>query len=440
MYALVVEYMNFKAAVFNISRLPLAPDPSSSVSDVERAPPLCESEWKTFFNKDGRILNESALRKAIFKGGISDDIRSDVWMFLFGFYSFSSTSREREAINVECMVQYDVLKERWKTELEKALSKDDNSCEELQRFLCPWYASNTNNDNADSPLEETNMIEKQQMMFLKIVAQINVNKKKINIENLRHFLKIIDKDVPRTDRNFQFYQDPKNLLALRNILITYVSFCPEIGYTQGMNDLVSRFHVVLKSEYKTYYCFLNFMERVESEFLENGMIAKLELIQTLLRKMDEELSDFFKSLDIKELLFCHRWLLLNFKREFDYEDSLKIFEIISSHHLEIWSTEAEKERRRKRAEELQNQDGQLYAGIAEINADFTFDLFVCVAILVSYREELSKCEDLSSIYNTLNGLAMHMDLNRMLVKAESLFLSYCRNSVTDCFQVVEFEK
>ena len=49
----------------------------------------------------------------------------------------------------------------------------------------------------------------------------------------------------------------------------------EIGYTQGMNDLVSRFHVVLKSEYKTYYCFLNFMERVEREFLEDGMIAKL---------------------------------------------------------------------------------------------------------------------------------------------------------------------
>ena len=42
-----------------------------------------------------------------------------------------------------------------------------------------------------------------------------------------------------------------------------------------MNDLVSRFHVVLKSEYKTYYCFLNFMERVEKEFLEDGMISKL---------------------------------------------------------------------------------------------------------------------------------------------------------------------
>jgi hypothetical protein len=52
----------------------------------------------------------------------------------------------------------------------------------------------------------------------------------------------------------------------------------DIGYTQGMNDLVSRFHVVLKSEYKTYYCFLDFMERVEKEFLEDGMIKKLGMI------------------------------------------------------------------------------------------------------------------------------------------------------------------
>jgi hypothetical protein len=34
---------------------------------------------------------------------------------------------------------------------------------------------------------------------------------------------------------------------------------------------------------------------------------------------------------------------------------LKIFEIISSHHLELWSLEAERERRFKRAEEMKNQ-------------------------------------------------------------------------------------
>ena len=52
---------------------------------------------------------------------------------------------------------------------------------------------------------------------------------------------------------------------------------------------------------------------------------------------------------------------------------------------------------------LLTSDGQLYAGIAEVNSDFTFDLFVCLALLVLHREELSQCQDLAMIYNTLNG-------------------------------------
>jgi len=35
-------------------------------------------------------------------------------------------------------------------------------------------------------------------------------------------------------------------------------------------------------------------------------------------------------------------MLLNFKREFSYEDSLRCFEILSSHHLELSSMEAYK--------------------------------------------------------------------------------------------------
>lgn len=73
MYALVIDYMNFqetKSAERSESRVPLAPEtePSSPISNVEREPPLCETEWRSFFNSDGRILNESRLRKAIFKG------------------------------------------------------------------------------------------------------------------------------------------------------------------------------------------------------------------------------------------------------------------------------------------------------------------------------------------------------------------------------------
>lgn len=43
----------------------------------------------------------------------------------------------------------------------------------------------------------------------------------------------------------------------------------------------------------------------------------------------------------------HRWLLLSFKREFPFEDGIHLFEILSSHHLELCSLEAEKAKRRE---------------------------------------------------------------------------------------------
>ena len=55
--------------------------------------------------------------------------------------------------------------------------------------------------------------------------------------------------------------------------------------------------------------------------------------------------------------FIDRWLVLSFKREFPYGDALTMFEIISSQHLELSSMEAERERSRQRAKELE-KDGK----------------------------------------------------------------------------------
>ena len=52
--------------------------------------------------------------------------------------------------------------------------------------------------------------------------------------------------------------------------------------------------------------------------------------------------------------FFFRWLLLNFKREFDYKEALRLFEITSSRHLEVSSLEAEMERYKERAKEFEN--------------------------------------------------------------------------------------
>ena len=49
--------------------------------------------------------------------------------------------------------------------------------------------------------------------------------------------------------------------------------------------------------------------------------------------------------------------MLAFKREFSFDDALTMFEIISCQHLGLSSVEAERERKRQRAKELE-RDGE----------------------------------------------------------------------------------
>lgn len=45
------------------------------------------------------------------------------------------------------------------------------------------------------------------------------------------------------------------------------------------------------------------------------------------------------------------------------------------------------------------------AGRSVVNLDFTFDLFICVAILTIYSQDICKANDAASIYGTLNRYA-----------------------------------
>ncbi len=48
-----------------------------------------------------------------------------------------------------------------------------------------------------------------------------------------------------------------------------------------------------------------------------------------------------------------RWMILSFKREFRWPESIRLFEILSSHHLELSSMEAEKIREQERRKDFQ---------------------------------------------------------------------------------------
>lgn len=163
-----------------------------------------------------------------------------------------------------------------------------------------------------------------------------------------------------------------------------------------------------------------------------------EALQELLTYLDAELREHFVSIDAGELVFCHRWLLLSFKREFEFLDALRLFETLCSHHLEVSSMEAEKARREERRIETARAAGEP-ASVPGGQADkvhFTYELFVCLAILRHYRAELLSTKDIADVFTFINGYVRVNSLSHL--PFELRLLSFYLVATEPCHPLFHF--
>lgn len=79
---------------------------------------------------------------------------------------------------------------------------------------------------------------------------------------------LIEKDVQRTDRTNKFFEgdDNQNLVTMKDILMTYNMFNFDLGYVQGMSDLLAPIMVIMDNEVDSFWCFVGFMEKLVLKF------------------------------------------------------------------------------------------------------------------------------------------------------------------------------
>ncbi|KAH1180947.1 hypothetical protein KIL84_001881 [Mauremys mutica] len=208
---------------------------------------------------------------------------------------------------------------------------------------------------------------------------------------LRGYRSLIERDVSRTDRSNKFYQGSENpaLVLLHDVLMTYCVYNFDLGYVQGMSDLLSPILYVTQNEVDAFWCFAGFMELVHHNFEESQESMKRQLAQLalLLRVLDPPLCDFLDSKESGSLCFCFRWLLIWFKREFAFEDVLQLWEV-------------------------------LWTGLPCPS----FHLLVACGILDSEREALMNSGfGFSEILKHINELTMKMNVEETLSRAEALY-------------------
>lgn len=155
----------------------------------------------------------------------------------------------------------------------------------------------------------------------------------------------VEKDVVRTDRTNPFYagDDNPNIEIMKNILLNYAACNPNLGYTQGMSDLLAPVLAEIQDESEAFWCFVGLMQRTifVSSPKDGDMDLNLEYMRELLRLMTPR---FYAHLecqcehypDALELLFVHRWLVLCFKREFAEPEALQMWEACWARYQTDW--------------------------------------------------------------------------------------------------------
>ncbi len=79
--------------------------------------PLTRTEWETFFDAEGRLIDERVMRDRVFRGGgVADpSVRGELWKFLLGYFDGALTFDERTELRGRRVDDYYRMKLQWET-------------------------------------------------------------------------------------------------------------------------------------------------------------------------------------------------------------------------------------------------------------------------------------------------------------------------------------
>ncbi|XP_037629460.1 TBC1 domain family member 25 [Sebastes umbrosus] len=233
-------------------------------------PPLSDAEFHSYLNGQGQLTRPEELRLRIYHGGVDSSLRKVVWRYLLNVYPDGLTGQERMDYMKRKTREYDQLKGEWTA--------------------------------------------------------------RVSHEDLEFIRGNVLKDVLRTDRAHPYYagsEDSPHLTALTDLLTTFAITHPQISYCQGMSDIASPILAVMDNEAHAFICFCGIMKRLEGNFRPDGqlMSVKFQHLKLLLQYSDPEFYSYLVSRGADDLFFCYRWLLLELKREFAFDDALRMLEV-----------------------------------------------------------------------------------------------------------------
>ncbi|KIV85239.1 hypothetical protein PV11_00962 [Exophiala sideris] len=350
-----------------------------TLSDSKRRPVNME-EWRSFFDSKGSLqVTPDEVKERVFHGGLDpeDGVRKEAWPFLLGVYEWDTTEEDRHAYMNKKRDEYIQLKGAWWDRM-----VDGDATPEQEE----WWK------------EQKNRIEKD----------VHRTDRQIPL--------FAGEDIPHPDPTSPFYNPDGpgtnvHMEQLKDMLLTYLEYDTpptttpsstsqpryqtqnthpqNLGYVQGMSDLLSPLYAVFQDDAIAFWAFVSFMRRMSRNFVrsQSGMRAQLNTLDQLVQILDPKLYLHLQSADSTNFFFFFRMLLVWYKREFDWSDVLRLWE-------SLWT--------------------DFYSS--------QFHLFIAVAILEKHRNVImDHLQHFDEILKYINELSGTIELQETLFRAEALF-------------------
>jgi hypothetical protein len=195
------------------------------------------------------------------------------------------------------------------------------------------------------------------------------------------------------------------------ILEAYATYDPEIGYCQGMSDLLAPLLAVLEEDDEAFWCFAGFMRKARHNFRldEVGIRRQLNMVSKIIKNKDFRLYRHLEMLEAADCFFVYRMVVVMFRRELTFEQTLSLWEV-------MWADQAA-----SRAGIARSSWGKLRLG-----APPTDDLLlyaIAASVLEKRKLIIESYSSMDEIIRDCNNMAGQLDIWKLLDDAHDLVVT-----------------
>ncbi|XXG43323.1 hypothetical protein AAC387_Pa01g3383 [Persea americana] len=195
------------------------------------------------------------------------------------------------------------------------------------------------------------------------------------------------------------------------ILEAYALYDPEIGYCQGMSDLLAPIITVMEEDYDAFWCFVGFMRKARHNFRldEVGIRRQLNTVSKILKSKDSQLFRHLEMLQADDCFFVYRMVVVLFRRELSFEQTLCLWEVMWADQAAIRAGIAKSTWGRARLGAPPTEDLLLYA--------------IAACVLQKRKLIIEKYSSMDEIMRECNSMAGQLDVWKLLDDAHDLVVT-----------------